>query len=169
MNGVEDRGRAPIVALHERSGTWGRQLRPRLSKVRARWFETRTTAELLAAVAARASPVVLVEAGADPERALRDLAALSETGSAPLVLFLDPWDDRPETLRLAGELGATLATTSKAMTPPEVADLIGRWIALAARAQTREGWSRPIPADPAREPDEWIDAVVAEAVAAMES
>jgi hypothetical protein len=151
------------VVLHERSGSWAGQLRPRLGDVPARWFETRSTVDLLAAVAGRASPVVLIEAGTDAEPALRDLTRVAASASAPLILFLDP-RARPEVLRAARELGATLAETGR-ITPPEAADHMERWIGLAARAIEREGWTRAVTADPSREPDEWVDEIVAEAAA----
>lgn len=151
----------PVVVLHERSGGWARQLRSRLGAGPARWVETRSTAELLDAVAGGASPVVLIEAGRDPEAALRDLAMVVARGSSPLTLFIDPIG-RPEVVEMAREFGATHVGAGR-FTPPEVAALIGRWIELSARAGAREGWSRPRPADPARNPSAWVDELVAEA------
>ncbi len=155
------------MVLHERSGGWARQLRARLDHVPVRWFETRATAELLAAVSACTSPVVLIEAGAEPIPALHDLARVVARGAEPRVLFLDP-ASRPDVLGAARDLGATLAESGR-ITPPEVAALLARWIALAGRAVEREGWTRPLPADPVREPAAWVEEVVAEAVAEAES
>lgn len=157
----------PVVVLHERSGAWARQLRARLDDVPARWFETRSTADLLAATRACTSPVVLIEAAPDPAPALRDLAVLAASASSPFVLFVDP-RGRPEVLGAARESGATRAVSGR-VTPPEVAALAARWISLAGRAVDREGWTRPIPADPARDPAAWVEEVVAEAAAGAES
>lgn len=157
----------PVVVLHERSGVWARQIRSRLGDVHARWFETRSAADLLAAASACTSPVVLIEAASDPAPALRDLALLAASASSPLILFVDP-KGRPEVLGPARELGATLAASGR-VTPPEVASLVARWLGLGRRALAREGWTRPIPADPAREPAEWVEEVVAEAAAGAES
>ncbi|WP_337174895.1 hypothetical protein [Paludisphaera sp.] len=157
----------PVLVLHERTGDWARRLRPRPWAVSARWVESRSTADLLGATSARAWPVVLIEAAADPAPALRDLGSLVEAASAPLVLFLDP-RGRPGVVRAAGELGATLAAGGRPA-PPDVADLLARWLLLSARAIAREGWTTPTPADPAREPDEWVDEVVAEAAGGARS
>lgn len=151
----------PAVVLHERSGTWARQLRARLQDLPARWFETRSTSELTAATSACTSPVVLIESGTDPAPAIRDLARLVATASSPRILFLDP-AGRPDVLRAAGEMGATLAPLDRP-TPPEVAAIVRRWAALTALEIASEGWTRPLPADPSREPADWVEEVVAEA------
>lgn len=151
----------PVVVLHERLGGWARQLRPRLAGSPARWIETRSTAELLVAITGGASPVILIEASQDPEGNLREVALVVERGGSPLVLFIDPLD-RSDVMDLGRELGATL-TVGGRCTPPEVAELIGRWIGLSARANAREGWSRPRPADPLRDPSAWIEELVANA------
>lgn len=167
MNGEGSTRRSPVVVLHERMGAWSRRLRPRLADVPARWFETRSAAELLAAASACTSPVALIEAGSDPAPALGDLALLAASASSPLILFVDP-KGRPEVLGTARDLGATLASSGR-VTPPEVASLVARWLGLAQRAIAHEGWTRPIPADPARQPAEWVEEVVAEAAAGAES
>ena len=156
------RGSTPIGVLHERSGRWARQLRGRLQHASVRWVESRSRADLLAAIAASHSSIVLIEAGSDPVPTLQDLGAAALSGSAPLVLYLDP-ENRPDVLQAARELGATLAESGR-RPPPEIAGLIARWIGLAGRRIEREGWSRPAPADPSRASTDWIEEVIAEAV-----
>lgn len=156
----------PVVVLHERSGSWARQLRARLGNGPARWVETRSTADLLEAIAGAAAPVVLIEAGPDPAPSIHDLARVVARGSSPRILFIDPLG-RLEAMDAARELGATLAVSGSAA-PPEVAGLIGRWIELSRQAGAREGWSRPRPADPVRDPSAWIDDLVAESTQGLD-
>ncbi|MDG3003580.1 hypothetical protein [Paludisphaera mucosa] len=158
---IRDLEPPPVVVLHERSGAWARQLRPRFQREPVRWFETRSTADLLAAISAATTPIIVIEAGPDPIPALRDLAAVLARGSSPLVLLLDA-EGRPEVAAVARELGASLAEPGRA-TPPQVAAWLARWLALAAKAIRAEGWSRPSPADPAREPTAWIEEQIAAA------
>ncbi|WP_165071705.1 hypothetical protein [Paludisphaera rhizosphaerae] len=150
-----------VVVLHERSGVWARQLRARLDGAPVRWAETRSTAGLLEAVIGDATPVVLIEGGPDPEKALREVAQVVERGSSPLIMFIDPFD-RLDVMDAARDLGVTRAVSGR-VAPPEVAELIGRWIGLSAKAYASEGWSRPRPADPSRDPSAWIEEVIAAA------
>ena len=68
---------------------------------------------------------------------------------------------------LARELGATQVVSGFAP-PPEVAELVARWVALAATETECGGWSRPFPVDPAKHPMEWIDGLIVEAADAPE-
>ncbi|WP_165250078.1 hypothetical protein [Paludisphaera soli] len=150
----ESPGHRITVVIHERTGAWARRLRTRIDDTRVSWFETRTTAELLDAIAATSSPVVLIEVGPDPERALRDLAELQSRCNGSLILVLDP-ADRPSVRELAAEFGAVHAA-SGSVTPPEVAGWLDRWIALGADRIAREGWTRVPPADPILDPVAWL-------------
>src|SRR5262249_19532503 len=60
------------VVIHERLGFWARHLRPRLVAWPIRWHETRSTADLEAALAGLTCPVVLIDLGR-PRAALEDL------------------------------------------------------------------------------------------------
>lgn len=154
------------VVLHERLGTWARQLRPRLHASPIRWFETRSAADLAEALDGPASPVVLIDLGDDPAGPLADLVRVAARGSTTRILVLDP-EGREGIKDLARELGAAHVVSGFAA-PPEVADLIARWVVLAAAETDRGGWSRPLPVDPAKRPMEWIDGLISDAANAPE-
>jgi hypothetical protein len=103
--------------------------------------------------------VVVIELGKDPSGPLEDLIGVIERNSSARVLVIDP-EAREAVEELARELGATHIMPGFAA-PPEVAELIGRWIRLALDEAGREGWSRPLPIDPARHPMAWIEALIA--------
>jgi hypothetical protein len=42
------------------------------------------------------------------------------------------------------------------VTPPTVADLLTRWLALAQRQTESDGWSRSLKPDPEPEPWNWL-------------
>lgn len=152
-----------LVVTHERLGTWARQLRTRLGSTSmtpsggspngtgaggVRLVETRSGADLAAAVRGVATPIVLIDLGDRPLAMLEDLDEAARVAPGGLFLVLDP-ARRPGVPALARELGATLALTG-VVPPPRVADLIVRWIPLARRRAEADGWSAPD--DPRPEP-----------------
>jgi DNA-binding NarL/FixJ family response regulator len=142
------------VILHERLGTWARQLRPRLYDLPIRWFETRSIADLDQVLAGMASPVVLIDLGSRPAAGLLGLRAILQRASDARVLVLDP-EVHPEAAGLARELGATHVITGF-VPPPVVASLLRRWVKLAQRGIERGGWSRAQTPDPETEPWSWL-------------
>ena len=84
----------------------------------------------------------------DVDRALR---------AAPdaLALVLDA-ETRPGVALLARELGASHVISGPA-TPPAVAALLSRWIALAQGRAERSGWATTPTAPPAPEPWNWLN------------
>lgn len=164
--GGADDGPPVVVVLHERLGTWARQLRPRLHDLPIRWFETRSAFDLAEALDGPASPVVLIDLGADPAAPLEDLVQVASGSSSTRILVLDS-EGREGVKELARELGATHVVSGFAP-PPEVAELVARWVALAAAETGRDGWSRPLPVDPAKHPMEWIEGLIAAAAVAPE-
>ncbi len=154
-------GSSPVAfILHERRGNWARRLRPRMGSLPIRWFESRSTADLLGAARGLTAPVVLIDLGDEPFGPLEDLTRLIDLAPSARALVLDP-EERPEVVESARALGAT-HLISGFVPPPEVADLLARWIRLAAEETDRHGWSRPLPADPARQPLAWIDELIEE-------
>jgi hypothetical protein len=144
------------VILHERLGNWARQLRPRLHDQPARWFETRSRADLEAVLPGLASPVVLIDLGRDPAAGLTDLDLVVRTTSDARVLVLDP-EAHDGVAGLARELGAT-HVVSGFLPPPIVAGLLTRWIDLAKRRIACDGWSRNGAADSGNGPWGWLAA-----------
>ena len=70
------------------------------------------------------------------------------------MLVLDP-EANDGVVGLARELGATYAV-SGFVPPPVVADLLTRWVALAARRIERDGWSRTSFPETETEPWAWL-------------
>jgi DNA-binding NarL/FixJ family response regulator len=134
------------VILHERRGNWAGQLRTRLQDRPVRWIETRSAADLGAALLGLACPVVLIDLRNHAAQGLDDLDRAIRQSPAAKVLVLDP-DAIEGVVELARELGASLAI-SGFVPPPEVASLIDRWIKLAVAQTEREGWSRSLAAEP---------------------
>ncbi len=126
-----------------------------------RWFETRSTADLLGAIRGLTAPIVLIDLGEEPYGPLEDLVEVVGRAASARVLVIDS-KERAEVRDSARELGAT-HLISGFVPPPEVAALLLRWVGLAGEETDREGWSRPLPADPSRNPLEWIDGLIAEA------
>ncbi len=126
------------VILHERLGNWNRQLRPRLSGLPVRWFETRSQADLDGVLTGRASPVVLVDLARQPTEGVTDLGYILGRASDARVLVLDP-DGREAEAALAREMGATYVA-SGFVAPPVVADILARWIVMAERDIASCGW-----------------------------
>ncbi len=144
-----------MLVIHERLGTWARHVRPRLaggSPVRV--VESRSPADLAAAVAGAACPVVLIDLGRRPRAALDDLDRALALAPDALVLVLDPEAHAGAAL-LARELGATHVLSGPA-TPPAVAALVGRWLPLARRRAEAAGWSVSPPDPPEPEPWNWL-------------
>ena len=44
--------------------------------------------------------------------------------------------------------------------PPEVANLLDRWIKLAVTQIEREGWSRSLPAESPIDPESWLESTL---------
>lgn len=142
------------IVLHERLGNWSRQLRPRFHGRAVRWFETRSSSDLDAAIVGRAAPIVLIDLAG---QSLDGLAAVERTRtSVPggLILVVEP-DAREEVCQLARELGAT-HVFSGAVPPPDVSRLLDRWIDLAADRSERDGWSRSDDLETLPEPWNWL-------------
>jgi hypothetical protein len=139
----------PTVVIHERLGTWSRQLRPRLASWPIRWAETRSGPELEAAVAGPGRPIVVLDLGNRPRAGLEDLERALLAAPDALALVLDPLahEGVPSVAR---ELGAALVMTG-VITPPSVAGLLERWLRLARRRADADGWS----GDPGPEPSPW--------------
>jgi hypothetical protein len=128
---------APLIIVHEKRAGLARQLRPRLADIPVSWVESRSIDDLLSAVCAVASPIVILELG---KRARIELEALIRVGhwaDRPLILAVDA-DIRPGIASLARELGATLCL-SGFTPPPDLAALVRRWVILVAGR--RVGWS----------------------------
>jgi hypothetical protein len=154
------------VILHERLGTWAAQLRPRICDPRVRWIETRSAADLAAALEGLSHPVLLIDVGKKPLAALDDLARASEQSPGARILALDP-EKHDGVAELARELGAT-CVRSGFVPPPEVASLLERWIALGLVQTDREGWSRPFPSRTPEDVDDWLELATDTRAAAIE-
>jgi hypothetical protein len=142
------------VIIHERLGRWYRQLRPRLSDRPARWFETRSTADLDAILEGLAFPVVLIDLGRQPLDGLAALGRVNARAPGARTLVLDP-EAVEEASDMARELGATHVFTGFTP-PPLVADLFVRWIDLAGRGTESAGWSRTTFPETATDPWSWL-------------
>jgi hypothetical protein len=148
-----------VVVTHERLGNWARQLRPRFLAWPIRWVETRSTADLEAALAGLACPVVLIDLGRRVRAGLEDLDRAAQAAPGALFLVLDP--ERHEGVAtFARELGAT-HVVSGPVTPPEVVRLLARWLPLAQRLSERDGWSNAPEPGPQPEPWNWLTPLLA--------
>ena len=132
-------GRVAVI-LHERRGAWAGQLRPRLQDRTVRWFETRSTTDLVEALTGLARPVVLIDLSRYLLEGLSDLGRVVTLTPGARILVLDP-EANEGASSLARELGAT-HVISGFVPPPEVAELIDRWILLASSSAESEGWSK---------------------------
>jgi hypothetical protein len=148
-----------VVVIHERLGNWARHLRPRFLAWPIRWAETRSTADLEAALAGVACPVVLVDLGRRVRAGLEDLDRAAQAAPGGLFLVLDP-EPREGVAMLARELGAT-HVFSGPVTPPEVARLLARWFPLAQRLAESDGWSNVREPGPQPEPWNWLAPLLA--------
>ncbi len=129
--------RLPLV-VHERLATWARQLRPRVAGWPVHLVETRSAADLRAALAPGRGALVLIDLARGPARGLDDLARCGDATADALVLVLDP-GAHPGVPTLARELGAAHVLTGP-VNPPEVVGLLDRWCPLALRRAGRDGW-----------------------------
>jgi hypothetical protein len=143
------------VVLHERLGTWAGQLRPRLQDRPVRWYETRSTADLDEVLTGLASPVVLIDLARYLLEGLSDLGRVVTLAPGARVLVLDP-EAHEEVATLARELGATLVI-SGFVPPPEVAELIDRWILLASMSAASEGWSKRMAIESPPDAESWLE------------
>jgi hypothetical protein len=141
-----------VVVIHERLGSWARQLRPRLRAWPIRWVESRSTADLVCAVSGMACPIVVIGLDHRPRGGLEDLDRALQAAPQALVLVLDP-NAHAEVATLARELGAT-QVCSGVIIPPAVAGLLARWLPLARRRTEDDGWSAARPPEP--EPWNWL-------------
>ncbi|MDR3632282.1 MAG: hypothetical protein P4L84_00520 [Isosphaeraceae bacterium] len=148
------------VVLHERLGYWARHLRPRLPGWPVRWVETRSTADLHAALEGASCPIVLIDLGHRPRAGLEDLGEVHQVAPNSLSLVLNPLrlDGVPV---LARRLGATHVMSGIAP-PPLVADLLERWLPLARQRRDSQGWCRELPPEPEPEPWNWLSPLLAE-------
>ncbi|GAC1466664.1 MAG: hypothetical protein NVSMB9_07460 [Isosphaeraceae bacterium] len=142
------------LAIHERIGTWGRHLRPRLAGTRARIVETRSAEDLVGALARTVHPIVLCDLARRHAAALVEVDAALRVAPDALVLVLDPYPLAGAAL-LARELGATHVISGPAP-PPRVEGLLLRWLSLAERRVERAGWVGSCPNPPEREPWSWL-------------
>ena len=135
----------PSIVIHERLGTWARQLRPRFGPDSIRWSESRTVDELTRVASEGPCPILVVDLGDRPEPGLRALIAGLAVAPQALSLVLDP-NPGPDFAGLARDLGATLVLSGPVV-PPRVVSLLHRWIPLAARRSEAAGWSPARPSD----------------------
>jgi hypothetical protein len=138
-----------LLVVHERLGTWGRQLRPRAVHWPVRVVETRSASELELALTGTACPIIVIDLADRLRARLEDLHRAGHVASNALTLVLDP-ADRPGVAALARELGATHVLSGPAP-PPRVVDLLVRWLPLAKRRAGADGWSTV----PAPDPEPW--------------
>jgi len=138
--------RVPLV-IHERIGTWARQLRPRVVSWPVRLVETRSRADLEGALDRAACPLVLIDLSGRACDILEDLDAAARAAPDALILALDP-SPTPGVAALARELGATHVLNGPVV-PPRVVALLARWLPLARRRAEADGWA----AEP--EPELW--------------
>jgi hypothetical protein len=142
------------VIVHERLGRWYRQLRPRLSGLPARWFETRSLGDVHEVVEGLAFPVALIDLARQPLDGLAalDLIHTRAPGARTLVLNSDAYVDASS---IARELGAVHVCTGFA-SPPRVAELLARWIDSARRRIESVGWSRTSFPETGTDPWRWL-------------
>jgi hypothetical protein len=123
-----------------------------------RWFETRSAADLEAALLWVSRPVVLIDLRNNAVDGLSDLDRVIRMCPAARVVVLDP-----EAHHAVGELARELRAThviSGFVPPPMVADLIDRWITLAAAQTQREGWSRTLTAEVPCDAESWLESAL---------
>jgi hypothetical protein len=146
---------AVLLVIHERIGHWARHLRPRLADRPVRLAETRSTADLEAALVAAgvACPVVVIDLSRRVRNGLEDLGRALQLAPEALALVLDPLGHDGVAL-LAREIGATHVITGPT-TPPTVVGLLNRWLPLAQRRGELSGWTGPAAGPPEPEPEPW--------------
>jgi hypothetical protein len=134
--------RQPMV-IHERLGIWARQLRPRLASWPIRWTESRSAADLEAAVSGAPRPIVVLDLGNRPLSGLEDLDRAVRAARDALFLVLDP-AEHAGIPTLARALGATLVL-SGVVPPPAVAARLALWLRLTRRRAEADGWAGDSP------------------------
>lgn len=137
------------LVIHERIGDWARQLKPRLVSWPIAWVESRSTADLEAALRATACPIVVIDVAERPRAAMEDLDLAMRTAPNAMALVLDP-RAHDGVAAVALELGASHVMTG-GVVPPAVSDLLTRWLRLAQTRNEADGWSLPLQS----EPDPW--------------
>ena len=119
------------IIVHERIANWTGKLRPRFAgDPQVRWVESRSGADLVAAVDAGGleRSIVLIDLAGRTLWGLEGLDALQQMTHTAWILILDP-ESIPEVPPLARELGATLVC-SGVVVPPQVEKLFRRWLDL---------------------------------------
>jgi hypothetical protein len=129
--------RVPLI-IHERLGTWARQLRPRVVGWSVRVVETRSADDLETALGRDPCPLVVIDLGGRTRAVLEELDRAAQQSPNALVLVLDP-SAQAGVAPLARELGAT-HVLSGAVPPPMVVALLARWLPLARRRAEADGW-----------------------------
>ncbi len=137
------------LVIHERLGYWARHLKSRLAGWPIAWVETRSTADLEAALRSTACPIVVIDVSDRPLAAMTDLDLAMRTAPDALALVLDP-RTHDGVAPVALELGAS-HVMSGGVVPPAVSDLLTRWVRLAQSRNEADGWSLPEES----EPDPW--------------
>ncbi len=143
-----------ILVVHERIGTWARQLRPRLGSWPLRLVETRSARDLEPVLASSACPLILLDVGGRPRAALEDLQRAVMLAPDALVLVLNPLATAG-IAPLAWELGATYILDGPS-TPPEIIGWLTRWLPLARRRTEAAGRAWLPPRPPEAEPWAWL-------------
>lgn len=143
-----------ILAVHERIGYWGRQLQSRLANRSVRIVETRSAEDLARILTNMVCPLVVIDLGRTGCGGLDDLGRALRTAPDALALVIDP-ASREGVAALAREFGAS-HVLSGTVTPPEVVDVMTRWISLAQQRARFSGWAGSVPEPPAPEPWNWL-------------
>jgi hypothetical protein len=119
-----------------------------------RLVESRSTADLVKAVSGWPCPVLVVDLSEQQTiRQLGDLDRALQVAPDALSAVLDRSGDHT-VWEVAREIGAT-AVLHESQRPPELLDLLLRWLALARRRTERDGWMPP-----SATPDDPIDALL---------
>ena len=144
-----------VLVIHERIGTWARQLRPRLVGVADPAGRDPVGGRPRGGAGRRGLPGRGDRPG-PPARAPGSKTSTARCAVAPdaLVLVLDP-EAHDGVAPLARELGATHVVAGPA-TPPAVAALLARWLPLARRRAEADGWSVAREPEPEPEPWNWL-------------
>ena len=143
-----------VLAVHERIGTWGRQLRSRLLDRSVLIVETRSVQDLERVLHGAASPVLLIDVGRNVRSALSDLVQALQAAPDALTLIVDP-NSLEGVATVALELGATRVLSGPA-TPNEVMDVMTRWLSIAQERGKRSGWTRSESEPDATDPWGWL-------------
>jgi hypothetical protein len=160
FDGLESSLATSAVIVHERLGTWIRQLRPRLLSWPIRWLETRSSSDLQTALTGLSCPIVVIDVASRLRTALEDLDLTIQTAPNAMVLVLYPGAHKGVSI-LARELGATHVIHGTAP-PPDVARLLARWLPLADHRTENDGWSRVARRRNEPEPWNWLTPLLAD-------